>query len=232
MSEKETEKLIDELFSAGVHYGYSRSKRHPSMKKALYGVKNNVEIIDLNSTVEALAEAEKFAVELAKEGKKILFVGSKNQIRDVTEQQAQHIDMPYVKNRWIGGMLTNFSEIKKRILRLKDLTDKKEKGDLGMYTKKERILIDREIEGLERNFGGAISITDVFPSAMFIVDPKKEEIAVNEALSLNIPIIAITNSDCDIGDIDYPIPANDSAKASVELLMKRVVEAYKGAQKK
>ncbi|MCK5027066.1 MAG: 30S ribosomal protein S2 [Candidatus Pacebacteria bacterium] len=232
MSEKEQEKLIDELFSAGVHYGYSRSKRHPSMKKALYGVKNNKEIIDLGKTVEALAAVEKFVIELAKEGKKILFVGSKNQIRDITEQQAQRIDMPYVKNRWIGGMLTNFSEIKKRMLRLKELTEKKEKGELGMYTKKERIMIDREVERLDRNFGGAVSITDVFPAAMFVVDPKKEEIAVNEALSVNIPIIAIANSDCDIDDIDYPIPANDSARASVELLTKRVVEAYRGAQKK
>ncbi len=232
MSEKEQEKLIDELFSAGVHYGYSRSKRHPSMKKALYGVKNNKEIIDLGKTVEALAAVEKFVIELAKEGKKILFVGSKNQIRDITEQQAQRIDMPYVKNRWIGGMLTNFSEIKKRMLRLKELTEKKEKGELGMYTKKERIMIDREVERLDRNFGGAVSITDVFPAAMLVVDPKKEEIAVNEALSVNIPIIAIANSDCDIDDIDYPIPANDSARASVELLTKRVVEAYRGAQKK
>lgn len=232
MSEKEQEKLIDELFSAGVHYGYSRSKRHPSMKKALYGVKNNMEIIDLGNTIELLSEAEKFVIELAKEGKKILFVGSKNQIRDITEQQAQRIDMPYVKNRWIGGMLTNFSEIKKRMLRLKELIEKKEKGDLGMYTKKERLIIDREIERLDRNFGGSVSITDVFPSAMFVVDPKKEEIAVNEALSLNIPIIAIANSDCNIGNVDYPIPANDSARASVELFMKRIVEAYRGAQKK
>jgi small subunit ribosomal protein S2 len=202
------------------------------MKKAIYGVKNNMEIIDLGKTSEALAVAEKFVIDLAKEGKKILFVGSKNQIRDVIEAEAQRINMPYVKNRWIGGTLTNFAEIKKRILRFKDLSDKKEKGEFGMYTKKERILIDREIDGLDRNFGGAASIVDVFPSALFIVDPKKEEIAVKEALSVGLPIIAISNSDCNIGDIKYPIPVNDSARASVQLITRCIVEAYRSAQAK
>ncbi|MCK5023489.1 MAG: 30S ribosomal protein S2 [Candidatus Aenigmarchaeota archaeon] len=232
MSEKVQEELIDEMFSAGVHYGYSRSKRHPSMKKAIYGVKSNMEIIDLEKTVQALATAEEFVTGLAKEGKKILFVGSKNQIRDVTETQAQRIDMPFVKNRWIGGTLTNFSEIKKRILRLKDLTEKKEKGELSMYTKKERLMIDREIEKLEKNFGGVVSITDVFPAAMFVVDSKSEEIAVNEAVSVGIPVIAITNSDCDISNVTYPIPANDSVRASVEFLTRHIVDAYKKGQVK
>lgn len=229
---KDNSALIDEMFSAGVHYAYSRSRRHPSMKRSIYGVKNNIEIIDLEKTIEALSTAEEYVTSLAKEGKKILFVGAKNQIRDVIEFEAEKINAPYVKNRWIGGTLTNFEEIKKRLQRYQDLSDKKEKGELGMYTKKERLLIDREIEDLEWNFGGVISILETFPSALFVVDPKAEDIAVKEALSVGLPIIAITNSDTNIVDIDFPIPANDSSRASVSLITKKIVEAYKKGRSK
>lgn len=234
MSEKEKEEqtLIDEMFTAGVHYGYSRSKRHPSMKKALYGVKNSVEIIDLEKTVEALEKVEKFAAELAKEGKKILFVGSKNQVQQVLEQEAMRINAPYVKNRWIGGTLTNFDEIKKRILRFQELSDKREKGEFGMYTKKERILIDREIEDLEKNFGGVVSMVDMFPSVVCVVDPKEEDIAVKEARATGLPVIAIANSDCDANGVEYAIPANDSSRASVQFILNKIVTAYKSGQQK
>jgi small subunit ribosomal protein S2 len=232
MSEnKDNTALIDEMFNAGVHYAYSRSRRHPSMKKWIYGVKNNVEIIDLEKTIEELAKAEEYVTNMAKEGKKILFVGAKNQIRDIVEQEAETINTPYVKNRWIGGTLTNFDEIKKRVQRFLDLTEKKEKGELGMYTKKERLLIDREIEDLEWNFGGVTSMIKTFPAAMFVVDPKAEDIAVKEAISVGMPIIAIVNSDADVSNVDYPIPANDSSRASVELIVSRIVNAYKKGQK-
>lgn len=233
MSEKkDNAMLIEEMFNAGVHYGYSRSRRHPSMKKAIYGVKNSVEIIDLEKTVEALEEAQAFVASLAKEGKKILFVGAKNQVRKVLEREAMRINAPFVVNRWIGGTLTNFDEIKKRVLLLQELTEKKEKGELGMYTKKERLLIDRDIEDLEKNFGGIVSMAEVMPSAMIVVDPLAEEIAVKEAQSIGLPVIAIANSDCDISNIEYGIPANDSSRGSVEFILKKLIEAYEGGRKK
>ncbi|MCK5591866.1 MAG: 30S ribosomal protein S2 [Candidatus Pacebacteria bacterium] len=229
MTEKvqDNKTLIDEMFTAGVHYGYSRSRRHPSMKKAVYGVKNNMEIIDLEKTIISLAEAEEFITSLAKEGKKLLMVGSKNQARSIIEEKAESIGASFVNNRWIGGTLTNFEEIKKRLLRLQELTDKKEKGELGMYTKKERVMIDREIGGLEKKFGGLLSMINVLPSAIFVIDPKAENIAVSEARATGLPVIAVANSDCDISDIDHPIAANDSSRASIQFFTEHIVEAYK-----
>jgi small subunit ribosomal protein S2 len=232
MSEnQENNELIEKMFNAGAHFGYSRSRRHPSMKKAVYGVKNNMEIIDLEKSAEALTAVEKFVASLAAEGKKILFIGSKNQARDIVEKEAARIGAPNVKNRWVGGTLTNFDEIKKRILRFQELSDKKEKGELGMYTKKERLLIDRDIENLNRKFGGLVSMTEALPSALFVVDSKHEQIAVDEAKQLGIPVIALSNSDCDVKGIKYVIPGNDSACASIQFFTGRIVDAYKGAQK-
>ena len=229
MSEKvqNSETMIEDMFNAGVHYGYSRSRRHPSMKKLVYGVKNNMEIIDLEKTILSLAEAEKFVAGLAKEGKKLLMVGSKNQARSIIEEKAESIGASFVNNRWIGGTLTNFTEIKKRLLRLQELTGKKEKGELGMYTKKERVMIDREIERLEKKFGGLLSMIDTLPSAIFIIDPKAESIAVDEAQATGLTVVAVANSDCNITDIDYPIAANDSSRASIQFFTERIVEAYK-----
>ena len=137
------------------------------------------------------------------------------------------IGTPFVQNRWIGGTLTNFDEIKKRINRLQELTEKKEKGELGMYTKKERLMFDREIEDLEKTFGGLLPMKESLPKALFVIDPKKEFIAVKEAQDLGIPIVALANSDCDISKIEYPIAANDSVLASVKFFTARIVEAYK-----
>jgi len=190
-----------------------------------------MEIIDLEKSAEALTAVEKFVASLAAEGKKILFIGSKNQARDIVEKEAARIGAPNVKNRWVGGTLTNFDEIKKRILRLQELSDKKEKGELGMYTKKERLLIDRDIENLNRKFGGLVSMTEALPSALFVVDSKHEQIAVDEAKQLGIPVIALSNSDCDVKGIKYVIPGNDSACASIQFFTGRIVDAYKGAQK-
>jgi len=234
MSEKgkDNTMLIEEMFNAGVHYGYSRSRRHPSMKKSIFGVKNSVEIIDLEKTVEALETASEYVKSLAKEGKKILFVGSKNQIRVIVEREALRINAPFVVNRWIGGTLTNFDEIKKRVLLFRELSEKKEKGELGMYTKKERLLIDRDIVKLERNFGGITSMPETMPTAMIVVDPMSEEIAVKEAQVLGMPVIAIANSDCNISNIDYSIPANDSSRGSVEFILKKLIEAYESGREK
>lgn len=217
---------IEEMFKAGAHFGYSKSRRHSSMKSLIFGIKNSVEIIDLEKTDEYLAKAKDFVAALAKEGKQILFVGSKNEARDVVKNGAISVDVPYVTNRWIGGTITNFPEIKKRISRLEELTGKRDKGELGMYTKKERLLIDREIEKLEKNFGGLLPMKEK-PAAIFVVDSRAENIAVEEAKNANIPVISLSGSDCDIKGIEYPIPANDSSKSSIEFFVGQLVDTYK-----
>jgi small subunit ribosomal protein S2 len=222
----ENKGTIEDMFKVGAHFGYSKSKRHPSMKSIIFGVKNTVEIINLEKTDEYLARAKEFVASVAKEGKQILFVGSKNEARDAVKNAAISIDMPYVTNRWIGGTITNFSEIKKRIARLEDLTSKKEKGELGMYTKKERLLIDREIEGLEKNFGGLLSMR-VKPAAIFVIDSGAEDIAVKEARGTNIPVISLSGSDCNIKGINYPIPANDSSRSSIAFFVEAIASVYK-----
>lgn len=225
--EKNKDNLIEEMFNAGAHYAYSRSKRHPSTSKSIFGIKNKMEIIDLEKTVEMLAKAEEFVANLAKEEQKILFVGTKNESRSVIELMAPSVGVPFVINRWIGGTLTNFDEIKKRLKILQELTEKKEKGELGGYTKKEKLMIDRKIADLEKTFGGLLPMVDTLPKALFVIDPKREFIAVKEAQVLGIPVVALANSDCDISEINYPILANDSALSSVKFFTNRIVDAYK-----
>jgi len=221
--------IIEKMFDAGAHFGYSKSKRHPSMKSLIFGTKNKVEIIDLEKTDEYLERALEFVASIASEGKQILFVGSKNETREAIKAGADAIDMPYVFNRWIGGTITNFSEIKKRIARLEDLTLKREKGELGMYTKKERLLIDREIEGLERHFGGLLPMKHK-PAAIFVIDSKHEKIAVKEAKCSGIPVISLSGSDCNIKEIEHPIPANDASRLSVTFFINKIVDAYSKAK--
>ena len=225
----DTQSVIEEMFEAGAHFGYSKSRRHPSMKPYIFGMKNNVEVINLEETIAALAEAEAFVQSLAKEGKQILFVGSKNEAREAVEAGALAIDMPYVTRRWIGGTLTNFSEIKRRIARLEELLSKKEKGELAVYTKKERLLIDREIEDLKRHFGGLVSMREK-PAALFVVDSKYEAIAVKEANDTGIPVISLSNTDCDIKTIDYPIPANDASRSSITYFVNKIVDVYRSGR--
>ncbi len=221
----ENKTIVDEMFNAGAHFGYSKSKRHASMKSIIFGMKNKVEIINLEKTDKFLADAIEFVSSLASEGKQILFVGSKNEGREAIKSSADAIGMPYVFNRWIGGTITNFSEIKKRIARLEDLTLKKEKGELAMYTKKERLLIDREIEGLERHFGGLLLMKHK-PAAVFVVDSKHEKIAVKEAMDSGIPVIALSGSDCNLKAVNYPIPANDASRTSITFFVNQIKDAY------
>ncbi|HAS85139.1 MAG TPA: 30S ribosomal protein S2 [Candidatus Yonathbacteria bacterium] len=222
----ENKELITEMFAAGAHFGYSRSRRHPSAKAFIFGTKNGIEIMDLEKTSVELENAKAFVKTLAKGGKQILFVGTKSESKKVVEDGASSIDMPFVAERWVGGVLTNFPEIKKRVALLEDLRSKKEKGELAMYTKKERSLIDKDIERLERNFAGIVSMKDT-PAAMFVVDPRKESIAVKEAKHLGIPVVALASSDCNIKEIDFPIPGNDSSVSSVSFFVSQIVVAFK-----
>ncbi|MBN2094309.1 MAG: 30S ribosomal protein S2 [Candidatus Zambryskibacteria bacterium] len=220
-----TENNLDELFKVGAHFGFSKSRRHPSMTPYIFGSKNRVDIIDLEKTQKFLEKALDFIGSLATSNSQILFVGGKNEAQKVIEEEAQKISMPYLASRWIGGTLTNFSEIRKRINLMLDLSSQKEKGELGKYTKKERLLIDRKIKKLQKMFNGIKDMT-ALPKALFIVDPRFEDIALKEARTIKIPIVALCGSDNNIKDIDYPIPANDANSASIRFFVDKIVEVY------
>lgn len=217
--------LVEAMFKAGAHLGYSKSRRHPSTKPFIFGAKNNIEIIDLEKTREFLIAVTEFVKTLGREGKKILFVGTKNESRAIVKEGALSIDMPYVDVRWIGGTISNFPQVKKRLLHLEDLMQKRDKGELSMYTKKEKLMIDREIERLLKKFAGLLPMKEL-PSVMFVVDSKKEHIAVKEAQDKKIPIISLSSSDCDIKEADYPILGNDASVSSVKFFVDQIVAAY------
>jgi len=218
---------IQALFEAGVHYGYSRTKRHPSMVPFIYGSKNRIDIIDIEKTQAQLKEAADLITTAKNGGKTILFVGAKPEIKNLVRDAALSIDMPYVENRWIGGTFTNFGEIKKRVERMEDLETKEEKGELVYQTKKEKLLIEREIEKLKVMFGGLRNMKKL-PDVMVVIDPRRESIAVEEANQMNIPVIALVNTDCDIRGIDFPIAGNDTNQSSVQTVLNTIIAAYKG----
>jgi small subunit ribosomal protein S2 len=220
---------IEAMFKAGVHFGYAKSKRHASTAPYIFGTKNKVEIIDLEKTFEMLEAVKEFVGNLAKTGKTVLFVSSKNEAREAVKIAALSIDMPFVAGRWIGGTITNFTEIKKRLAKFEDLTKQKEKGELAKYTKRERMLIDIEIEKLDKMFSGITGLKDA-PKALFVVDPKKEINAVMEAKKMNIPVIGIANTDCDIKIVDYPIIGNDSSVSSISFIVSEIAKAYKAGK--
>lgn len=217
---------IDALFKAGAHFGFIKSRRHPTVAPYIFGAKNRVEIFNLEKTEGLLSDALDFIKKLASEKKTILFVGGKSEAKAAIKKAGLALDMPHVPGRWVGGSLSNFGEIRKRIEKLLDLTAKREKGELGKYTKKERLLIDREIVRLETLFSGLIPLTKT-PDALFIVDSKKEHIALAEAKALGVPVIALCGSDCNISEVDYPIVGNDASLSSVNYIVGQVVEAYK-----
>ena len=229
---KMTEKDLDELFKAGAHFGFGKSRRHPSIAKYIFGSKNRVDIFDLEKTEEALGKALDFISQMAANNANILFVGGKNEAQKAVKEAAEKANINYVASRWIGGTLTNFSEIRKRIDMMLNLLSQKEKGELAKYTKKERLLIDRKIEKLQKMFWG-IKDMITLPKILFIVDPRYEETALKEAKNLNIPVVALCGSDNNVIDVDYPIPANDSNIASINFFVEKIAEAYnKGKLKK
>ncbi|MFA6355328.1 MAG: 30S ribosomal protein S2 [Candidatus Paceibacterota bacterium] len=217
--------VIEEMFANGAHYGYSKSRRHPSTTPYIFATKNGVDIINIEKTNELFNKAIEKVTSLASAGKSILFVGTKAEARQQIIETALALNMPYVGERWVGGALTNFPEIKKRIVKLLDLRDQKEKGGLDKYTKKERLLIDREMEDMTKNFQGLTGITRT-ADALFVVDPKKEHIAVTEAHKMNIPVIALMNTDCNIKQVEYPIIANDASVSSITFFVTQIKNAY------
>jgi small subunit ribosomal protein S2 len=222
--------VIDAMFNVGAHFGYSRARRHASVRPYLYGSKNGVDIIDLSETVKMLDAAKARMEELGKLGKTVLFVGTKQESKAIVSEIAQSLSLPYVNERWVGGMLTNWSEIRKRTARLKELSDKFSKGELEKYTKKERLLFEREMAKLQTEFGGIASLESA-PAALVVVDPREEHIAVTEARKINVEIIALLNSDCNANEITYPILANDSALLSVRYFLEALKAAYQAGVK-
>lgn len=217
---------IEALFEAGAHLGYSKSRQHPKMKRYVFGLRNNVEIFDLVETEKKIKEAEVFLKELGKGKKLVLFVGAKASAKEYVEEAAKSINMPYVKERWLGGTLTNLKIIDQRLQYLERLEKEAGSGELEKYVKKERMQKLAELRKLLRMFSGIRSLK-LLPSAIFIVDPMEEKTAVSEARRKNIPIISILNSDCNPTDIKYPIPANDSAGPVTKIILDRLVAAYK-----
>lgn len=222
--------LIERLFKAGAHFGFTKSRRHPSAQPFIFGSKQGTDIIDLEKTGALLETAKTVLEEAGKTGKTVLFVGTKEEIRGVVKNFAERASMPFVTNRWIGGILTNFPEIRKRISRLFELTEQGESGELERkYTKKERVIIGRELEKLTFNFDGIKSITRT-PNLVVVIDPRHEAIAVREALQMNIPVIALSSSDANIRSITYPIVANDALQSSVSLILEELTASLmKGA---
>jgi small subunit ribosomal protein S2 len=217
--------IIEEMFTAGVHYGYSKSRRHPSTVPYIFGTKNGIDIINIEKSQDLFEKASIVLEDLFKNNKTILFVGTKPEAKQQILEVALALNMPYVTERWVGGSLTNFSEIKKRITRLLALRDEKEKGELDKYTKKEMLLINKEMEDMTRNFQGLTGINRT-PDAVFVIDPKKEHIAVSEANKMEIPVIALSNTDCDLKKVTYPIVANDASVSSITFFLSKIKEMY------
>lgn len=219
--------LIQRLFNAGAHFGFKKSRRHPTVVPYLFTTKEGVDIFDLEKTAAIVADVKELLKQAGLTGKTVLFVGTKDESAKIIKATAEGVGAPYVSNRWIGGMLTNFSEIKKRINRLEALTHESTSGELERkYTKKERVMIGREMDKLAFNFGG-IKDMQKSPDYMLVVDPRHDHIAVTEAISRNVPIIAIMSSDCDAAKITYPVVVNDSLQTSVSLILEELAAAYK-----
>ncbi len=208
---------MKQLLEAGVHFGHQTRRWDPKMAEYIFQARNGIHIIDLQKTSKKLDEAYSFIKEQAEEGKTVLFVGTKKQAQECMKEAALKCGMFYVDQRWLGGMLTNFGTIQKRIQRLKDLEAMQEDGTFDVLPKKEVILLKKEMEKLERNLGGIKEMNEL-PGVIFLVDPKKERIAILEAKKLGIPVVGLVDTNCNPEELDYPIPGNDDAIRAVKLI--------------
>ncbi|MCH5298354.1 MAG: 30S ribosomal protein S2 [Ruminococcus sp.] len=215
---------MKQLLEAGVHFGHQTRRWNPKMAEYIFTERNGIYIIDLQKTVKKLDEAYNFVKELSMDGKNVLFVGTKKQAQDSIKEEAERAGAYYVNARWLGGMLTNFTTIRKRIARLKQLRAMQEDGTFDLLPKKEVIKLNLEIDKLEKFMGGIKDMPEM-PGAMFIVDPRKEKIAVAEAKKLGIPVVAIVDTNCDPDEIDYVIPGNDDAIRAVKLIAGAMADA-------
>ena len=215
---------MKELLEAGVHFGHQTKRWNPKMKPYIFGARNGIYIIDLQRTVRMFKTAYDFVVDTVAGGKSVLFVGTKKQARDSIYEEANRCEMFYVHNRWLGGMMTNFQTIRQSIDRLNYLNNIQNDGSIELFPKKERLKLGKERVKLDSNLGG-IRTMNGLPGALFVVDPKNEAIAVREGRRLNIPIIAIVDTNCDPDDIDYIVPGNDDAIRAIRLITSRMADA-------
>ncbi len=220
---------LDEMLKAGMHFGHRTNRWHPKMKQYIFTAKNGIYVIDLRRSQEKLSEALDFIEKLVSENKNILFVGTKNQVAQPMKKAVIDMGQSYVVGKWLGGYLTNFPVIKKSVKKYLDLTEKKAAGKLEKYTKKERLDFDREIEKLEMRVSGLVKLNKL-PDALFVWDIKEEETAVREAISKNIPIIAICDTNVNPELVNYPIPANDDSTKTIELILNSVKKAVLSAK--
>lgn len=216
-----SEELVKEMFKAGVHFGHKKSNRHPKMEQYIYGLKSNIQIIDLEKTIENMEIALEFIEGIAKKGGKILFVGIRPQCQYLIEETAKKCKMPYVALRWIGGLLTNFKTIRKRIDYFIDLEKKRDEGELKKYTKKEQKHFDKEIEKLKKNFDGIRDLKEL-PDAIFILGVKEHMTPIREAKIKKIPVIALVDTDSNPTLVDYVIPSNDEAISAIQFMLNQI----------
>lgn len=214
---------IEEMLKAGMHFGHRTSKWHPKMEPFIFGSRNGIHIIDLAKSRKMMEEAMEFMKKFAAEGKVILFVGTKMQVKGPMKQMAEEVGMPYITEKWLGGCLTNFAIIKKMIKKYRDLLEDKNTGKLNKYTKKERLEFDRTIAKLELKVGGLVNLNKL-PDAMFIWDAKLEKTALTEARAKNVPIIAVCDTNTNPDGINYIMPSNDDATKTIKLLLNIIKE--------
>ena len=215
---------MKQLLEAGVHFGHQTRRWDPKMAEYIFQARNGIHIIDLQKTSKKIDEAYDFMRSQAEEGKKVLFVGTKKQAQECMKEAAEKSGMYYVNQRWLGGMLTNFGTIRKRVERLNELETMQEDGTFEVLPKKEVILLKKEMEKLEKNLGGIKDMTEI-PGVLFVVDPKKERIAILEARKLGIPVVGLIDTNCNPEDLDYPIPGNDDAIRAVKLIADTMANA-------
>ena len=222
---------MKQLLEAGVHFGHQTRRWDPKMAEYIFQARNGIHIIDLQKTSKKIDEAYDFMRSQAEEGKKVLFVGTKKQAQECMKEAAEKSGMYYVNQRWLGGMLTNFGTIRKRVERLNELETMQEDGTFDVLPKKEVILLKKEMEKLEKNLGGIKDMTEI-PGVLFVVDPKKERIAILEARKLNIPVVGLVDTNCNPEDVDYAIPGNDDAIRAVKLIAdvmaNAIIEGHQG----
>jgi len=221
---------LQELLEAGVHFGHQVRRGHPRMRPYIYGAREGVHVIDLTQSEKYLKEACEFVYNLGKEGKVLLFVGTKKQAQSIIEESCKELKAPFLVARWMGGFLTNFEQMQKNIKILKAYLEQKEKGQLAKYTKKEQLLLERKMNKLQRDFAGVMDLNKV-PDALFVVDAVSDNIAIREANRLKIKVVAIADSNSDPTEIGYPIPGNDDAIKSIKVLVGAVASAYGEGQK-
>jgi small subunit ribosomal protein S2 len=215
---------LKELLEAGVHFGHQTKKRNPKMKKYIYNERNGIHIIDLQQTIKLFDEASRFMSNIAAQGKTVLFVGTKKQAQDAIAEEAERAGMPYVNQRWLGGLLTNFATLKKSMKKFKELQKMKLDGDFEHFSKKDASKLEKKYKKMDKLFQG-IKDMETLPEALFVIDPRKEDIAVGEAKKLGVPVVAVVDTNCDPDQIDFVIPGNDDAIRAIKLFASRISEA-------